>query len=95
MSCMLLLRLTGVLEAGWLGGPDGPARPAGPTYLLRLEVDMSSWHMQVVVLKRLELRREVVVLKRLELCREMSGTEAFGAPSRGEPTQIQNCFRRP
>ena len=83
MSCMLLLRLTGVLEAGGLGGPDGPVRPAGPTYLLRLEVDMSSWHMQVVVLKR------------LELCREMSGTEAFGAPSRGEPTQIQNCFRRP
>ena len=56
MSCMLLL---GVLEAGGLGGPDGPARPAGPTYLLRLEVDMSGWHMQVVVLKRLELRREV------------------------------------
>ena len=46
MSCMLLLGLTGVLEAG---GPDGPARPAGPTYLLRLEVDMSSWHMRVVV----------------------------------------------
>ena len=95
MSCMLLLRLTGVLEAGGLGGPDGPARPAGPTYLLRLEVDMSSWHMQVVVLKRLELRREVVVLNCLELRREVSGTEAFGAPSRGEPTQIQNCFRRP
>ena len=95
MSCMLLLRLTGVLEAGGLGGPDGPVRPAGPTYLLRLEVDMSSWHMQVVVLKRLELRREVVVLNCLELRREVSGTEAFGAPSRGEPTQIQNCFRRP
>ena len=46
MSCMLLL---GVLEAGGLGGPDEPARPAGPTYLLRLEVDMSSWHMRVVV----------------------------------------------
>ena len=49
MSCMLLL---GVLEASGLGGPDGqdgPARPAGPTYLLRLEVDMSSWHMWVVV----------------------------------------------
>ena len=59
MSCMLLLRLTGVLEAGGMGGPDGHARLAGPTYLLRLEVDMSSWHMQVVVLKRLELRREV------------------------------------
>ena len=49
MSCMLLLRPTGVLEAGRLGGLDGPARPAGPTYLLRLEVDMSSWHMRVVV----------------------------------------------
>ena len=60
LECLAcLLRLTGVLEAGGLGGPDGPARPAGPTYLLRLEVDMSSWHMQVVVLKRLELRREV------------------------------------
>ena len=52
MSCMLLL---GGLEAGGLGGlgglggPDEPARPAGPTYLLRLEVDMSSWHMRVVV----------------------------------------------
>ena len=46
MSCMLLL---GVLEAGGRGGPDGPARPAGPTYLLRLEVDMSSWHMRVVI----------------------------------------------
>jgi hypothetical protein len=44
--------LRGVLEAGGLGGlggPDGPARPAGPTYLLRLEVDMSSWHMRVVI----------------------------------------------
>ena len=49
MSCMLLPGLTGLLEAGGLGGPDEPARPAGPTYLLRLEVDMSSWHMRVVV----------------------------------------------
>ena len=62
MSCMLLLRPTGVLEAGRLGGLDGPARPAGPTYLLRLEVDMSSWHMRISGggLKRLELRRDVV-----------------------------------
>ena len=52
MSCMLLLRPTGVLEAGRLGGLDGPARPAGPTYLLRLEVDMSNWHMRVVGSRR-------------------------------------------
>ena len=59
MSCMLLLR---VLEAGGLGGPDEPARPAGPTYLLRLEVDMSSWHMRI----------SGGGLKRLELCRDVS-----------------------
>ena len=49
MSCMLLLRVLEAGGLGGLGGPDEPARPAGPTYLLRLEVDMSSWHMRVVV----------------------------------------------